>query len=256
MEDQKQAVMMIEFGVTRQPEAYQSVRCGVTLPVFVQLGDDVHTLLRYHLEVAKETVRAQVDNEFEQGHGAPAVYSAEPRFKLMLAREAKVMIVIPMEQEDKLPEGWERELSKEYRKHRLGYILQQSVRDYPDFTLVDCSDGDLSKLPPLEVLTLWTYRPDGRSEGDKKMFVLVRPGAKLEGKVYPGWWSSGTHLREYGAALVSEIEAKAAKAESLFFDCTDGDFSRLPTPPVVQEPEPDEDDQDYDDDQEDPDDDD
>ena len=50
-EGQNPAVMMIEFGVTRQPESYQSVRCSVSLPVFVEPGDDVHALL-HHRPVA------------------------------------------------------------------------------------------------------------------------------------------------------------------------------------------------------------
>ena len=147
-EGQNPAVMMIAFGVTRQPESYQSVRCSVSLPVFVEPGDDVHALLQLHLMVAKAQVRAEVDDEFERGYEAPAPYSAEPRFQLMIHRPEKLALIVPEGIKEALPEAWRGYTTWKYGGHRLVFILQKIAEEYPGYTVVDITDGDLGKLPP------------------------------------------------------------------------------------------------------------
>lgn len=135
-----------------------------------------------------------------------------------------------------MPGEWRNNTSKEYRGHRLSFVLAQAVRDYASYELVDCVDGDFSKLPPLQELVRWSYRPGG---DEPRLQVLAKPGAKekFNNNLWPGWWSSDTLFREYGEALLSECEARAAKEGAAFIDCVDGDFSKLPTVPVKPEPE-------------------
>lgn len=224
------AVMMIEFGVSRQPESYQSVRCQVTMPVFVQPGDNVANMLLDQMHIIKATVRAQVDDEYERGHDKPAPYSSEPRFTLLVAREAKIMVLVPADQVEDVPEAWRHECHKEYRGHRLGHILEQSGREYRRFTLVDCSDGDWSNLPPLEPMTVWKYRP-ANAEHEDRFWVIVRQGVEIPNKKeYPGWWNYDQHFRVNNGAFWEEQVEAAHKAGAGLFDCTDGAFDFLPQP--------------------------
>jgi hypothetical protein len=234
-EGQNLAVMMIEFGVTRQPQSYQSVRCGVTLPVFVQPGDDVHALLQHHLMVAKAQVRAEVDDEFERGHESPAPYSLEPRYQLMLHRPEKLALIIPEAMKETVPEAWMQYSNWKYGGHRLVFILQKVAEEYPGYTVVDLTNGDLEKLPAFEEFVYYRYR-GGNDE--PKLRVLAREGDKFEARdLYPGYWPTDTYFQSY-ATLVRELMAKAASEGGVFFDCTDGDFSTLPPPAApAQEPE-------------------
>lgn len=228
------AVMMIEFGVSRQPESYQNVRCTVTLPVFVQPGDNVAEVLQEQMQLVKAVVRAQVDDEYERGYDKAAVYSTEPRFTALLAREAKVLVIAPAHLVEEMPEPWERECRKEYRGHRLGHILAASAREYPRFTVVDCTDGDWGDLPPLEPLTVWKYRPVDEKK-EKRFWVLVKRGVDFNRKDYAGWWNYDEYFRVDSAAFWVEQAEQAARDGATLFPCTDGVFDTLPQP-VKPEP--------------------
>lgn len=230
------AVMTIEFGLTRQPESYENVRVNIKIPVFVTPGDNLSDLLAEQLYIVKATARAQVDDEFERGHGRPAPYSCEPRFTALVAKEARVLVIVPDEQMDDLPEAWRSNCHKEYRGHRLGFILERCGRDYRNYTLVDCTDEDWSKLPNLEQLVLWKYRPDSRVQ-ESKFWVLGKREMEIPSKnEYFGWWNYEEYFRLNDGALRRELIAAAAKAGAALFDCTDGAFEILPQP-VQPEPE-------------------
>jgi hypothetical protein len=235
------SVMLIDIGMTRQPRQYQSVRVAVTLPVFVTQTDDVHALLAEHLAKAKRELEEQIDQEFEN-YDEPAPYSKEPRFMLLLAADDKLSAIVPEMPQKDLPAGWDR-ATVDCKKHRLSYVRRQTA-EWPNFQLADCSDGDLSKLPVLQHFELHRNKELGYA-------VLVLAEAKFpERDKYPGWWSSYYYLR-LPQAFTAELIAKATADGTYFFDCTDGDFTKLPPPPA---PKPDEvaatleDDDDYDDD--------
>lgn len=236
--EQAPAVMVIEFGVTRQPQSYQSVRCGVTMPVFVYPGDPVEEMLRAKMVEAKLAVRSQVDDEYEQGYEQPAVYSREQRFAAMVVRDEKLVVLLPHKAKESLTEGW-RTCRTEFTEHRLSFVVRKVNEEYPHYVVIDCTDGDFSKLPPLESFEVWRYSTRVR-DTTPQMWVLVKDGAIPPAKEeYPGYWNMTSYFRLYDEDFVAELAAKAKKDKSLFFDCASGDFSQVPQPPVV-EPEPEE----------------
>lgn len=241
------AVMMIEVGMTRQPRAYQSIRVGVTLPVFVTPEDDVLTLLEDNLAAAKFALEEEIDQEFES-YGEAAVYSKEPRYMLVLLREPKLGAIVPQMKAEKLPGGWPH-ARIEAPGHRLGYVQGEAASEWDAYTIIDASDGDLSRLPTIERCVLHTNSQMG-------MAVLVRDGIKFEEqKAYPGYWGT-TYCLANPLKIVGEMIDRAKSNELTLFECIEGDFSNLPVPPKpeIEPEEADDDDDDNDDDDNDDDD--
>ncbi len=233
-EAKQSAVMMIEIGMTRQPRAYQSVRVGVTLPVFVTPEDDVQRLLEDRLAEAKFALEEEVDREFES-YGEPAPYSKEPRYMLALISQMKLGAIVPVMETEKLPGGW-RHARTEAKGHRFGYVKEEAAKEWSEYGIIDASDGDLGLLPAVEYYTLYTNSQAGFA-------VLTTNETKFDWREmdYPGYFGS-TNYPSRPADYLARATELAQKEKVTLFDCTDGDFSRLPVPP---EPEPEPEDDDY-----------
>lgn len=242
-QEAKSAVMMIEIGMTRQPRAYQSVRVGVTLPVFVTPEDDVQRLLEDRLAEAKFALEEEVDREFES-YGEPAPYSKEPRYMLALLSQMKLGAILPVMETEKLPGGW-RHARSEAKGHRWGYVKETAAKEWSEYRVVDASDGDLGLLPIVERYALWTNTGLG-------MAVLVGDGIKFEGReTYQAYFNS-TYYFASPLEIVDKMIEEAKSRNLTLFECIEGNFSNLPAPPEP-EPEPENDD-DYNDEFEDDDD--
>ena len=228
--EQATSVMLIDITISRQPRQYNSVRVGVTLPVFVTPDDDVHVLLARHLAAAKETLENEVDNEFES-YEEPAVYSQEPRYMLLVLVREKLAVIVPQMPVEALPGAWAGARVR-CEKHRLSYVRMQAKSEWGHYHLVDCSDGDFTRLPLVDNFT-WHHNQD------LKMYILVRDEIEVPnlGR-YPGWWRGNTALA-LPLTIAAELRAKALAEGATFFDCTDGDFSKLPPPPKAPEIEAD-----------------
>lgn len=226
----KSAVMMIEIGMTRQPRAYQSIRVGVSLPVFVTPEDDVMEKLEDHLTAAKFTLEEEVDREFES-YGEPAPYSKEPRFMLVIIKELNLGAIVPqMDTDDKLPGGWRH--ARTYAPgHRLAYVREEAAKGWGECEIINISDGNLARLPVIEYYTLYANQQAGFA-------VLTRNETKFDWREmdYPGYFGL-TNYPSRSADYLAKANELAQKEKLPLLDCTDGDFSKLPAPPQP-EPEP------------------
>jgi uncharacterized protein YbdZ (MbtH family) len=228
MEEQNNqtAVMMIEVGVTRQPRQYQSVRVGVNLPVFVRQEDNLTVLLGYNLVLAMWAVRQQVDDEFET-YDEPAPYSPEQRYMLLVCDDEQMMAIVPEQNKDGLPGGW-REVHTAHKGHRLAYIQRNAPYEMGKYNLIDATAGDLTQLPPLRVFRVFRGSQD-------KLWILKNEDDPFTPEQYEGYFSSTQYVRLYNERFLAELRAKAEAAGAAFFDCTDGDFGKLPQPSKAEE---------------------
>lgn len=234
-EGQAVSVMLIDLAISRQPRQYNSIRAGVTLPVFVTPDDDVHVLLARHLAAVKAALEEEVDAEFES-YEEPAVYSQEPRYMLLAVDKEKLVVIVPQAKLEALPGAWAN-VRVRCEKHRLSYVRALAGREWGHYRLVDCSDGDFSKLPPVDHFE-WHHNQD------LKMYVLVRDDVEIpDHNRYPGWWRGNLTLALH-ETIAAELAAKAAAEGASFFDCADGDFSKLPAPPAPKPAEDEDDDHD------------
>ena len=215
--DQKQAVMTIDYHLTKQAEPYTSIKAGITMPVFVIPDDDQVGMAKVYMEDLKTVVQAEIDSEFEKT-GHPAPYSDDPRGRLLVLSSEKLAAIIPEYiPEHKLPLAWQR-ISEYMDNHRIKYIRANAPTEYPGYIIVDCADGDLSNLPRLEYLRLYT-------SNDLKLQVLANNEADFPDDIKKQanvWWNTTSKLG------LPENDRKWVKNERRndyhFLDCTDGNF--------------------------------
>lgn len=155
--DADKAVMTIDYHLTKQAEPYTSIRAGVSLPVLVTPDDDFHAIFSDNLDAIKYRIQGEIDAEFE-AVGKPASYSPERRGRLLVVGVDKLAAIIPEDvYEHMLPDPW-RKIAPRMEHHRLEYVYDNARKIYPEYTIVDCSDGDLSALPVIEQVWLHVYR--------------------------------------------------------------------------------------------------
>lgn len=152
----------VSYGETQSLPEYSNVKPAVTLTAELDADDDAAAVEAALWEQAKQSVHAQIDSALEL-NGKPAKYDPCPRFQVVKTYHdryadrgkpapPKLVIILP----DALE--MERELLgarlvhagyPESRKLRYAHAMQiatEALDKYAGATLLDCADGDMSRL--------------------------------------------------------------------------------------------------------------
>lgn len=151
----------VSYGETQSLPDYCNVKPGITLTAFVEAGESAEAVEAALWKFAKEAVQTQIDSALED-HGLPARYSTEPRYQIVrtyydrfehkkLPEPAKIIAVIPDEInirriDQRLRAAFyphSRKLRLEHAQRTAKELLRE---DYEEYTLLDCSDGNLQPL--------------------------------------------------------------------------------------------------------------
>jgi len=147
------------YAETLSLPGYNNVRPSMRLVAQVEEGE-ADWLVRLNLQVqTREAVQAEIDNVLVAIGKAPR-YSSEPRYQVMESVQLRVVAVLPDDQDwDELPgQDWSHRfvVDKDVRGllgHQAQHLAQQFVqfatRQRNGWRYIDCSDGDLSRLPEL-----------------------------------------------------------------------------------------------------------
>lgn len=160
----------VSYGRTQSLEAYCNVRPSVTLKATLDEGDDPEAARRALLDEARALVHEEVDQALEDD-GKAAKYSPEPRYRLYISDEAKwvgrdrwggrttkvdaperLLVLVPnsarLDAGD-APTWWSRPYgaSSKLRMRHAQRVIAAYLRENPEFILVDCADGDLTRIP-------------------------------------------------------------------------------------------------------------
>jgi len=151
----------IGYGETQSLPEYSNVKPSATFTATIEDGDDLWEVEQQLWDLAKGAVRAQIDATLEF-HGKPAKYDPSPRFQVMRTywnkwenkgapEPPRIVVVFPNEMD--APKDIDARLVHagygESRKLRYAHALDVArgvVQDNEGYTIVDCSDGDLSRL--------------------------------------------------------------------------------------------------------------
>ncbi len=220
MTDQNTAVMTVEFSLTKQAEAYTSIRVGGTIPVFVTPDTDLASAFAETMTSLRAIARAEVDAEFESVD-QPAPYSTARRGYL-LAADDMVAIVPEQISNTTLPGAWSK-CSVLQRGHRIGYLQEHARKRYVDNTMIDCSDGDVAKLPRIEAVELYL-------NSSLKLAVLaLADGFSFElQRQAKGWWSSQRRTGRPETNRFWALKKSSQRTDGeiyLLLDCRDGNFN-------------------------------
>lgn len=225
-DNQKPNVITIEYSISRQPEPYNNVRFAVSVPVSVNPEDDPVSLLAEHAPRVQRQVENEIDLMFE-GFGHPAPYDPVPRFRVVQLNEARVKAIIPNDiLGTDLPFAWIH-ATPTFIGHRLEFIRGKLA--HTDWPVIDCSDGDLSKLPQIESYHLYRNHPIG-------VLVWTTDKHDIPSDIrarYPGYFQMVTK-RLSKSDILAAIDALARENNYDIIDCRDGDWSKLPPPPQAE----------------------
>lgn len=166
----------VSYGETQSLPEYSNVKPSITLTATVgdgEMPEDVERSLWRHAIAA---VHDQIDTALE-ANGKPAKYSTEPRYQIMRTyhdrygnkgkpEPPKIVVILPNELE----------LDRDSLDHRLvhaGYgesrmlryahamrLAEKAAREYENAAVIDCADGDLSKLEAALAVETPVSNPD------------------------------------------------------------------------------------------------
>jgi len=154
----------VSYGVTQSLPSYSNTKPAITLTADLESGDDPAAVEAALWEHARQAVHAQVDLALEANDQA-AKYSTEPRYQVMKTywnewdhrgetKPPQYVIILPNEINPSRDAYAQRLVHANYsgESRRLRYthalaVAQEIIRNADDSpTLLDCSDGDLSRL--------------------------------------------------------------------------------------------------------------
>lgn len=145
----------VEVGGTENMGDYTNVKVSFSLMAELSDGDDAAEVLADLQTKATAAYRAQVDDEREL-HGLTVRYYDGPLYHVRKSAVRECVVIFP--DHVKLPEesNWKERDSWSMSYGSADHLRIEKARSMAlqkagsnDFLLIDCSDGDLTKLPPL-----------------------------------------------------------------------------------------------------------
>ena len=148
----------VSYGETQSLPEYSNTKPSITLTAVLNDGEDAVTIEAELWNQAKAAVREQIDLALEVNN-IPAKYSTDPRYQVLKTRTQsyydrgkielpKLVAIIPndVKLDDRFVHaGW-----RDSRKLRYGHAQRLAAETADEgYRVVDCSDGDLSKLMAL-----------------------------------------------------------------------------------------------------------
>jgi hypothetical protein len=145
----------VSYGETQSLPEYSNVKPSITLTAVLNDGEDTVTIEAELWQHAKTAVREQIDLALEVNN-IPAKYSTDPRFQVLKTRSVsyydrgkielpKLVAIIP--NDAKLDGRFVHAGYLHSRKLRYGHAQRLAAETADEgYTIVDCSDGELSRL--------------------------------------------------------------------------------------------------------------
>lgn len=154
----------VSYGATQSLPEYSNVKPQITLSAELEPGEHAGDVAARLWELARAEVHEQIDRALEAGDQR-AKYDPAPRYDVITpsqrafrdrswAEPEAVIVVVPTKA---AVDGYV--VASHYPDlsgHRLGYALAWAADRAAEkgLRLIDCSDGDLSKIPPVP----WTTK--------------------------------------------------------------------------------------------------
>lgn len=149
----------VTYGGTQSLPEYSNAKVSITLTATVEQGEIVGDVEAALWEWARQSVQAQIDAALE-ANGRAAKYSAEPRYQVLYTHWSKwdypgqtrppQYVIIAPEAFNPDRENYGQRLVRDNGNLRLAHAqrVASTLLDIASLprTLIDCSDGDLSRL--------------------------------------------------------------------------------------------------------------
>lgn len=196
----------VEYSRTWNLGNYSNVKPGIVITAALADGESSAEAMDDLQRRAREHVEQVIDQALEQQGDAPEFFTG-PRYDVILARDARLVAVIPSGLQRHLPGAWAKLPAVVSRFRHLKAL--EAATGYDQCRLVDCSDGDLSRLPLLENFKIFRASPERFETG---YLLLTTADVYLDDLPQTwrdyGLYNGGTSVRTREAFL-DEMEQKA-----------------------------------------------
>lgn len=172
----------VSYGETQTLSGHCNVKSSITLTATVEEGESPYEVTQALLINAKEMVHQEVDQALENDGQSPRYYTG-PLYNVLISQSRQVICIAPANLNAPVDFRSAWGSGANLRLHRA----QARAQGISGFQVVDCSDGDFSKLPPLPeqvddkfstVSRAWVNRFAGRDsddDGDEEQEEEVEP---------------------------------------------------------------------------------
>lgn len=136
---------------------YSGVKMAATMTAAVEEGEDPEDVRVHLLEMARQQVQTAVDDALEQ-NGREVIYYGGPLFKVAQSDVRQCIVILPADVQLPQEETWKERDSWYTADHnapgrmRLDaarLVFHAALDSASTYLPVDCTNGDLSKIPPL-----------------------------------------------------------------------------------------------------------
>ena len=139
----------VTWGETQSLPEYCNVKPSITLEAELGKDDNPGETLALLLVKAQAIVREMVDDSLETAR-LPAKYSTDPRYKAFESPRRKCIVIVP--QALSVVETLEKDFTSTFAipdNLRLEHLRRMIAHHRPNMAVIDCSDCDLARIPPL-----------------------------------------------------------------------------------------------------------
>lgn len=170
----------VSYGETCSLPEYSNVKPSITLTAELDEDDGREQVEADLWAMARSSVREEIDAALEL-HGRAAKYSEEPRYQVIKSHKydrwdtpagtisppyEPIVVILPNEINERF-DGYVHAAYGESRNLRYHHALQvaQRVVAAEGARLVDCSDGDLSRIPSMALIAAPERGAAGKQSG-------------------------------------------------------------------------------------------
>ena len=225
---------------------YSNVKPGLSLTADLTEDDDLDAVKDELHRRAEEHVQWAIDRTLEAEDKPPHFFDG-PTFDVLRFDKEHLVIVIPHNAGDSLPGEWSAPIyygmDTVCAGRRLEVAMEKAGQVGEYRTVVDCTDGDFSRLPPLEEFKCFIVDAPDKTP-DK--FLLVTTGEVTKDDLpasWRGWWVRERSTTRLRSSFTVEMERKAERNGLTFLTGFRAeDLARVPDLNVISADEPADDD--------------
>ncbi len=136
---------------------YSGVKMAATMTAAVEEGEDPEDVRVHLLEMARQQVQTAVDDALEQ-NGREVIYYGGPLFKVARSDVRQCIVILPADVQLPQEETWKEcdswraadyNAPGRMRLDAARLVFYAALDSASTYLPVDCTNGDLSKIPPL-----------------------------------------------------------------------------------------------------------
>lgn len=223
--------VQISYAQTYNLGNYSNVKPEARLTANLSDGDDPEIVRRELQAQAEAHAHEVIDAALEAQGDSPHFWNG-PRYDLVEADKDKLLVIIPSDYHDEMPDDW-----PDLPQRQYGWrfeTLWKYANEQKGYTVLDCHDGDFSDLPRVVKAVAITCKSESRTS-DKYLLLIRQDDQDKLPDSWRAYWLNKFYVTRKFVSLRKWAEDQAIEQELILIDCLDGDLSRIPDLRLIEE---------------------